>query len=481
MSSTDICHGDLTSIWTLHFTKMNMNHRVILASLTVFQTGQFDIDAALTVVPMKGKEQVTNDLQKLTCDLWLENDRLSLLSHGQEQSKLYSLHPSVFGFLAEKCGNDEHLSKAQLEAMSGFVKVIYKEIANNNKIRNSSTDLLLKNLQQKLIHIKRFFHITSGPTLSLLDAMSNEHGCRYIPLKMIWIAARNTLNPKAVDSFVKWHVNCSEKARDLYLYVYFKSLEAENLLEDGQEEQASEVIEQCKNEYKDARGGLITWTRRAKDEPVAWYALNAAELKVRYFSGKQTRDVQKLEMALKLSDKCQELLKAAKKELRRHLFHSESLEIVNRKGRIFFEIDQLDDAIKCHESCLKNIDMNSQYLLKSIRCRENLAVAYLKKSGLEEDVFARKALEMINKCVESDVIENPWTLQTRADIYYRLNDDTNALVDGMKALEIVRNRNLMATELLIALEKVARYEHGLGKNNKEASCKHFCGLSAQYI
>lgn len=470
-SKLDIVQGNIHSAWNLCLSNQNQRRKSeILVSLTVFQTGQFDVHAAEAVVPESYRENMVTDLNNLHCDLWLEADRLYVsCSEGQNgQPKLFSLHQTVLNYFQTRCESDLCLKNTLQEAERRFIRHMYDEIVQERREKNPS--ILLRNLQLKLVHLRRFFHLVSKGEYSLLDALPQDRG-RFVQLKSIWLVAQNILTKTDLIEFAERQKLVADKGKDVYLRVYFAAWMADSFLDNCQNHLALDVIEKGKKLYKDVAKNVEPWFKQPEDEHPARYWLSSVELKVKYFANFPPNELEEL------VNSCMAKLEKLKKGAIPKTYHElEKFELANRKGRILFKSRKFDKAIEWHKKALE-ISENPINLLTRIECMANLAHVYTSR-GIKDN---EEAMKFLDRCINSDnpfVKENPAypiNMQSRAELHYYLKNDNLALEDGRKALEIVRRMKLPMVEVANAISKVAKYEWILGKDlNVEKSKLSIC-------
>lgn len=481
-NSSDILKGNTESLFDILFREQTVALQMLLVCLTVFDTNMFDVTSATAVAACSRKTKVEESLSKLSNQCLLERDQLSgrdkQLNTDEISRPMFSIHSVVLEFLCLKCSKNKNLAMEKEKAIKRFIEYMCLEITAGKNKQNDTIAKLKRNLDFKTAHLKIFFRLVHQHADSVIDVLPEDLK-NIFSIRSLRLAADFVLFPlSALQTFVKQEEQAMWNKGDKYLFAYWKTVEAELLLETGQVDSAERVMTEL---YRECNTDSKTfWSIVEKDhEKQMSFWVKFVEARLKYHIGKQKKCINDLKEA---SEKIEET-KTEFEKMDRHRFQEDDeISIANLKGCILYEKGDFEKAKDHFEEMIRKMksDKKEHFNVKFIEYKTNLGMANFRlalQSKDKRDVLLAGALKEYDACVDRYVNAHkdqspPYAvlLQNQAEMYHAregLNGHLEkALESGRNALDLARKlykeHALPVIELIKALEKVARYLFKLG-------------------
>ncbi|XP_060579569.1 uncharacterized protein LOC132736445 [Ruditapes philippinarum] len=280
----------------------------LLVRFSVFQTARFNISAAvavgfntsrdeefrrplslssfsgMTIRDETVKNEMELKLQQLKCHFLLEIDdaQSSLGRKRTSGEKLFSLHPLVANYVMSLCKEDENLRMERESARSQFLQY-YGTVVETLGKRCDSDPLISRNMiEASMIHIKQFFTIIRDEKTLLTQYLPQKDPNKHkrsakvaVQRRHIWKIAEWAISSSERKLFARRQAELEHDRKNLFSYIYWRSLEAESLLIQDRIQLTLELLDNVTSEL-----GIVTddtvcskvdgWIKVPDEEMITW-------------------------------------------------------------------------------------------------------------------------------------------------------------------------------------------------------------------
>ncbi|XP_053396237.1 uncharacterized protein LOC123550897 isoform X2 [Mercenaria mercenaria] len=496
--------------------------KTLLVRFSVFQTARFNIQAAVSVgfdtekevtfrrPGMSVKDPTLRDnmwikLQQLKSHFLLEvDDAFSSLGRKKRSAeKLYSLHPLVAKYVMSLCREDENLRLERESAKFQFLKHYCTEI---EKLGESSDKdpLIARNIMDaNMVHIKQFFNIIRQEATLLTKYLPQKDPNKHrksssvaVQRRRIWKIADWAISSLERKLFARRQAELEKEGKNLFSYIYWRSLEAESLLTQDRIQQTLQLLDGVTSEL-----GIVTddtvcskvdgWNQPPDEEIPAWATFYMVKGRLYFMKSRNNNEKVLHERAMDFLTIAEKLFEGQTKSRKgevlysRKYFQTDLADVKNLEGCVFFLMKLYEKSMPCHEAAYNLIlKLTGNQLHKNLtEYRSNVAACYHQlaldtdkpEDTAKRSMLFQKALKFYDQSVRNNkqmrcemMPSQAGTLRNRAEIYYKQELLEKALEDGKHVLKIVRNLYVPPhIEITLALERLAHYHLKIGKKKQK--------------
>ncbi|KAL4233145.1 hypothetical protein ACF0H5_007830 [Mactra antiquata] len=488
-------------------TGESLDLKNLLVRLSVFHTASFDIKACTDICRDKQvqerekfgysfKDKTEEDrrwvqLAKLKSLFLLEIDHVIQFRHRRDHvKKSYSLHPMVYEYLNHLCRTDDGWNHEREVAKQNFVEYFGKLIQKRGEKFDKSSIEVRQFIETSKPHIKNWFFIIRKEKCSLRKYLNGDNPSKthLFSCHCIMKVARLVISHHEKVLFATVQAVISKSEKDLYSYIYWKSVESECKININRLQLAEEILDDLSTELGIVSNGtqcnITDWNVAKEDEVPAWgkFYLVKSLLYHRLCQN---------EHKTMLLDRAQEVLNIADEIFSRKTFRKQyktvakcfvidHADVKNLKGCICFLQKDLKSAMQYHQSAFDVVnkvnDKHSsliEYLSNLAACKHMLGKQ--SQNDEERDRLFDEALRkygqlvgMNKRLLQNKSLDQAAILRNRAELYFVQKRVDKALSDGKLVLEIVMENYVPPhIEITLATERLAHYHLKIGKEKKK--------------
>ncbi|XP_045195308.2 uncharacterized protein LOC123550897 isoform X3 [Mercenaria mercenaria] len=365
--------------------------KTLLVRFSVFQTARFNIQAAVSVgfdtekevtfrrPGMSVKDPTLRDnmwikLQQLKSHFLLEvDDAFSSLGRKKRSAeKLYSLHPLVAKYVMSLCREDENLRLERESAKFQFLKHYCTEI---EKLGESSDKdpLIARNIMDaNMVHIKQFFNIIRQEATLLTKYLPQKDPNKHrksssvaVQRRRIWKIADWAISSLERKLFARRQAELEKEGKNLFSYIYWRSLEAESLLTQDRIQQTLQLLDGVTSEL-----GIVTddtvcskvdgWNQPPDEEIPAWATFYMVKGRLYFMKSRNNNEKVLHERAMDFLTIAEKLFEGQtksrkvrnNKQMRCEMMPSQAGTLRNR-AEIYYKQELLEKALEDGKHVLK--------------------------------------------------------------------------------------------------------------------------------